>query len=68
MAKNDNDESITSWPDLAIQLYKRLTGEGSTINYQFENLYLGVPDKVGEKAVHTKWLLNGTLKISTKNA
>ena len=31
------DESITSWPDLASQLYDKLTGKGSTINYKFED-------------------------------
>ena len=61
-------EEISSWPDLAGQLYDKLTGKGSTINYNFENFAVDVPDKVGASAVHTKWVLNGMLKISTKNA
>ena len=63
-----NEESINSWPDLASQLYDKLTGKGSTINYDFENFSINVPDKVGKDAVHTNWVINGKLKISTKNS
>ena len=65
---SDTSNSITSWPDLAEQLYDKLTGKGSTIDYSFENFTLEVPSKVGPDAVHTKWFFNGSLKISTKNA
>ena len=60
---SDTSKSITSWPDLAEQLYDKLT-----IDYSFENFTLEVPSKVGPDAVHTKWFFNGSLKISTKNA
>tara|TARA_A100001015_G_scaffold82678_1_gene91711 strand:- start:2145 stop:2342 length:198 start_codon:yes stop_codon:yes gene_type:complete len=65
MSKN---EDITSWPDLAGQLYDKLTGKGSTIHYNFENFAIDVPSKVGPDAIHTKWVLNGSLNISTKNS
>ena len=61
------EEGVKTWADLAGDLYDKLTGKGSSINYSFENFALNVPDKVGESAVHTKWILNGSLKISTKN-
>ena len=63
----DND-AISTWPDLAGQLYDKLTGRGSTINYNFDNFSVDVPDSVGAAATHTKWVLNGSLKISTTNA
>ncbi len=66
MAKGAED--IKSWPDLAGQLYDKLTGKNSTIDYNFDNFSMDVPSKVGPDAVHTKWVLNGSLKISTKNA
>ena len=65
MAKNDE---TSTWPDLAGQLYDKLTGKGSTIHYNFDNFSIEVPSKVGADAVHTKWVLSGTLNISTKNA
>ena len=64
----DEKKDISTWPDLAAQLYDKLTGKGSTIDYNFENFSIEVPSKVGTDAIHTKWLLNGSLKISTKNS
>ena len=62
-----NEEGISTWPDLAGELYDKLTGKGSTINYGFDKFEVDVPNKVGGKAIHTKWMLNGNLKISTSN-
>jgi len=56
-------QDVSSWPDLASQLYDKLTGKGSIIDYNFENFAVQVPDKVGAEAIHTKWVLNGSLKI-----
>jgi hypothetical protein len=59
------DETST-WPELAIGLYERLTGRGAEITYEFEDMEVEVPSKVGEDADHAHWKLNGTLRISTR--
>ncbi len=58
------EKNIQTWPDLAIGLYEKLTGKGAVINYEFENLTVGVPKEVGSNE-YTSWKLNGKLKIST---
>jgi hypothetical protein len=59
------DETET-WPDLAIGLYERLTGRGATITYQFEDMEIAVPSKVGDDADHAHWHVDGTVRISTQ--
>lgn len=56
-----------TWPDLAIGLYDRLTGRGSEITYEMANLELLVPSQTGEAADHARWVLNGTVKIRTRD-
>ncbi len=56
------DETQT-WPELAIGLYERLTGRGAEIAYEFEEMEIDVPDRVGDGADHARWRLNGTLRI-----
>ena len=58
-------EHTKNWPDLAIGLYDRLTGNNAEINYSFENMQIQVPSGTGADAVHAEWVLNGSLKIST---
>jgi hypothetical protein len=59
------DETST-WPELAVGLYDKLTGRGAEITYEFEEMAVDVPSKVGEDAEHARWRLDGTLKISTR--
>lgn len=54
-----------NWPDLAIGLYDRLTGNNAEISYGFEDLHVQVPSGTGANAEHAEWVLNGTVKIST---
>ena len=58
------DETQT-WPELAIGLYERLTGRGAEITYEFDDMEVDVPDKVGEDADHARWRLDGTLTVRT---
>lgn len=62
-----NTEHTKTWPDLAIGLYDRLTGQGAEITYQFENLQVLVPSGTGDQAEHAKWHLNGSITIRTKD-
>jgi len=59
-------EETTTWPDLAIGLYERLTGRGATITYEFEDMEVDVPSKTGEDAEHAHWRVDGTLRITTE--
>lgn len=45
----------TTWPELAIGLYERLTGRGATITYEFEDMHVDVPNKIGEDAEYARW-------------
>jgi hypothetical protein len=61
-------EQTTNWPDLAIGLYDRLTGRHAEISYEFVDLNVHIPSGTGADAEHAKWVLNGTMKISTGDA
>ena len=60
-------EDTTTWPDLAIGLYERLTGHNAEITYEFDNLEVYVPSRASADATHAKWKLNGIVKIRTKS-
>ncbi len=55
----------TTWPELAVALFDGLTGQGAEIRYTFEKMTVEVPSKAGEGAAHAKWVLDGTLSITT---
>lgn len=65
MTEEEIDETST-WPELAIGLYDRLTGRGAEIVYEFEEMAVDVPNKVGDDADHARWRLDGTLRITTR--
>lgn len=58
-------EETTTWPELAIGLYDRLTGRGAEIVYEFEDMEVAVPSKTGEDADHAYWEVDGTVRITT---
>jgi len=62
----DQTEETSTWPELAIGLYDRLTGRGAEIVYEFEDMAVDVPSKVGDDAEHAHWRVDGTLRITTK--
>jgi hypothetical protein len=61
-----SDTPLT-WPELAAQLYDKLTGRGAEITYEFQNLEVYVPDTHVENPTFAKWKVNGTLKIRTRD-
>jgi hypothetical protein len=63
-AETSVDET-TTWPELAIGLYERLTGRGAAITYEFEDMEVDVPSKAGEDADHAQWRVDGTVRITT---
>lgn len=58
----------TNWPELAVGLYDRLTGRGAEIVYEFEDMDVAVPSKVGEDAEHAHWHVDGTVRITTNES
>ncbi len=61
------DQAFQTWPELAIDLYDKLTGRDAEISYSFDNFELFVPSSTSPDAQHAKWKLNGSLRISTRN-
>ena len=59
-------EHTKNWPDLAIGLYDRLTGNNAEISYEFEKMHIQIPSGTGPNAEHAEWVLNGTVKVSTQ--
>ena len=59
-------DETTTWPELAIGLYDRLTGRGAEITYEFEDMDVAVPSKAGEDADHAHWRVDGTIRITTR--
>lgn len=60
-------EQTSNWPELAIQLYDKLTGRGAEITYDFENFEIFVPADVSHNAPTACWKVNGVLKIRTRD-
>lgn len=63
--ENRVDETRT-WPELAIGLYDMLTGRGAQITYDFEDMEVDVPSKVGGDADHARWRVDGTIHVTTE--
>ncbi|MFB6243920.1 MAG: hypothetical protein ABEH80_07450 [Halobaculum sp.] len=59
-------DETTTWPDLAISLYDRLTGRNAEITYDFEEMEVAVPSGTGEDAEHAHWQLDGTVRVTTR--
>lgn len=65
---DSNTVGTTSWPDLAIGLYDRLTGRNAEITYEAENLKIAVPSAASDQAKYATWQVSGTLRIRTRDA
>jgi hypothetical protein len=65
-AEEESIDETTTWPDLAIGLYERLTGRGAEIIYDFEDMEVHVPSGTGEDVEHAHWRLDGTVTITTR--
>ena len=69
----DNQEAgnrevgTTTWPELGMSLYDKLTGRGAEITYEFDNLEVAVPSSTSPNAERAMWKVNGILKIRTSD-
>ncbi len=57
-----------TWPELAIGLYDKLTGRNAEISYAFDDFQVNIPSSTSNQAEQATWRMNGTLRISTRNA
>jgi hypothetical protein len=60
-------QAHVTWPDLAIDLYDKLTGRGAEISYEFHDLEIAVPSSASSAAATAPWKLKGLLKIRTRD-
>jgi hypothetical protein len=60
-------QETQAWPDMAIGLYDKLTGRGAEISYDFDHFTVKVPSSTSPEVEYATWVLNGTLKIRTRN-
>lgn len=59
-------KDVLTWPELAMELYDKLTGRNAEITYEFDNLEIYVPAHHAEDAPLAKWKVNGVMKIRTR--
>jgi len=57
---------VLTWPELAEELYDKLTGKNAEIIYEFHNLEIFVPAHHSEDAPLARWKINGTVKIRAR--
>ncbi len=62
-----NNQETTTWPELGISLYDKLTGRNAEITYDFEDFEVLVPSSTGAQAEHARWKVSGQLKIRTQD-
>ena len=65
-APEERIDETTTWPDLAIGLYDRLTGRNAEIHYQFEDMTVEVPSGTGDDAEHAEWRVDGGVRVTTR--
>ena len=58
-------EKTSTWADLGIALYDKLTERNAFISYDFENFKIEVPATTGNAEETAMWEINGSLKIRT---
>ena len=59
---------VLTWPELAMELFDKLTGREAEITYEFENLEVYVPAHHAEDAPLARWKVNGIVKIRGRAA
>jgi hypothetical protein len=63
------DNTVHSWPGMAIELFDHLTGRNAEITYHLENMEVHVPthlDGQGNALSYAIWKFNGALRISSR--
>ena len=63
--KNKNESNLGAWIDMAEGLYDFLNRRNATINYEFKQLCVSVPQSTGNGAEKAEWMVSGMLSVST---
>ncbi len=63
--KNENESNLGAWIDMAEGLYDFLNRRNATINYDFKQLCVSVPQSTGAGAGKAEWMVSGMLSVST---
>lgn len=63
--KTKTDEA--TWPDFYVGIYDKLTSQNANLTYEFNDLNISIPSKLGDDSEHFLWKLNGVLKIRSSN-
>lgn len=61
------DKGTHTWPELAADLYDKLTQRNAELAYEFDNVEVLVPSAVSDQANHAPWRIHGTLKIRSRD-
>lgn len=56
----------TTWTDLIVDVFNRLSSENASVSYRFNDLIINVPSSTGKTGVQTEFKMNGTLTIEAK--
>ncbi|MDC0035078.1 hypothetical protein OAJ44_01780 [Chloroflexi bacterium] len=64
MNKN-NESNLGVWIDMAEGLYDFLNRRKTTINYDFKELSVSVPQSTGPASKKAEWMVSGTISVST---
>jgi hypothetical protein len=63
-------EQTTQWANLLTELFDRLTGKGTEVAYNFQNLEIDIPRAAGPQGRElgsAKWVINGRLSITAQS-
>ena len=61
-------KNLQAWNEMAEGLYSFLNERKTTINYEFSEFTVGVPQSTGVGSESALWSLNGQISISTNEA
>ena len=61
------DSQPISWPDLAIGLLRQAYRRQAEISYEIRKLHVKIPSDTTENAQHAEWILDGCIKIRTRD-
>ena len=62
---NKNESNLGAWIDMAEGLYDFLNRRKTTINYDFKQLSVSVPQGIGPGSEKAEWMVSGMISVST---
>jgi hypothetical protein len=65
-----SSQQAAQWANLLTDLFDRLTGKGTEVTYNFQDLEIDIPRAAGPKGSEigsAKWVINGRLAITAQS-